>query len=107
MARATRSHDIVSATTVTAYQERFNIRGNLLKFFLADNNANEEQDPIHSLPMANAEDRRKRKTLDISRIHRIPRKKKVNHSNVEEETERDAQFSAIQRRCKECRVEGE
>lgn len=81
--------------------------GNLLKFFLADNDANEEQDPIHSSPMPNAEDRRKRITLDISPIHHIPKKKTVNHSNVEEETERDAQFSAILRRCEECQVEGE
>ena len=33
MAGATRSHDIISATTVTAYQERFNIRGKLIEFF--------------------------------------------------------------------------
>ena len=61
----------------------------------------------HSSPIATAHDGRKRKTLDISPIHRIPRKKKVNLSNVEEETERDVQFGARQKRCEECRVDGE
>ena len=81
MAGATRSHDIVSATTVLAYQERFNIRGKLIKaIFFPDNHANEEQDPIHSSPMPNAEDRlsknKKNSTFHRYTVFRERRKKK-------------------------------
>lgn len=46
---------------------------------------------------------RKRKNLDISPIHRLP-KKKSNKSDREEEISSTAQFTEMQKRCEECRV---
>ena len=59
--------------------------------------------PTISSPLETEHGSRKRKNLDISPIHRAPRKKS-NQSDREEETSSTAQFSKMQKRCEECRL---
>lgn len=80
---------------------------NFLSLLADHNSCDENEDPLAcSSPVATAETSRKRKTLEISPIHRIPSKRRDKASDSEEEATSDGQFAEMQKRCEESRMEG-
>ena len=87
--------------------EMITYTGNFLSLLADHTSCGGNEDPLAcSSPVATAQTSRKRKTLEISPIHRIPSKRRDKASDSEEEATSDGQFAEMQKRCEECRFEG-